>query len=77
MTTKEDLDKIKKELFNKKADENNTIDLNAYALGLDTMADFLVEHFKKEEVYTYDCKVCGKPFGDNLSLYEHYNSEHN
>lgn len=24
-----------------------------------------------------DCKVCGKPFGDKLSLYEHYDEEHN
>lgn len=23
------------------------------------------------------CKVCGKPFGDRLSLYEHYDEEHN
>ena len=26
---------------------------------------------------TYDCKVCGKPFGDKLSLFEHYDSTHN
>jgi hypothetical protein len=26
---------------------------------------------------TYECKVCGKPFGDKLSLYEHYDSTHN
>ena len=25
----------------------------------------------------FDCKVCGKPFGDNLSLYYHYDEEHN
>ncbi len=25
----------------------------------------------------YECKVCGKPYGDNLSLYEHYDCEHN
>jgi hypothetical protein len=24
-----------------------------------------------------ECKVCGKPFGDRLSLYEHYDEEHN
>ncbi len=24
-----------------------------------------------------ECKVCGKPFGDKLSLYEHYDEEHN
>jgi hypothetical protein len=31
----------------------------------------------QSEQYTCDCKVCGKPFGDKLSLYEHYNEEHN
>lgn len=25
----------------------------------------------------YECKVCGKPYGDKLSLYEHYDSKHN
>lgn len=25
----------------------------------------------------YECKVCGKSFSDELSLYEHYNEEHN
>lgn len=29
-----DLDKLTKELLDKKAEENNTIDLNAYAMGL-------------------------------------------
>lgn len=24
-----------------------------------------------------ECKVCGKPFGDKLGLYEHYDEEHN
>lgn len=24
-----------------------------------------------------ECKVCGKPFGDKSSLYEHYDEEHN
>ena len=24
-----------------------------------------------------ECKVCGKPFGDRLSLYEHYDEAHN
>ena len=32
---------------------------------------------QQSELYTCDCKVCGKPFGDKLSLYEHYNEEHN
>lgn len=31
----------------------------------------------REPKYTIECKVCGKPFGDKLSLYEHYNEEHN
>lgn len=31
----------------------------------------------QNEQYTCECKVCGKPFGDKLSLYEHYNEEHN
>ena len=43
---------------------------------------YLPEHLVKvgevkEERITYDCKVCGKPFGDKLSLWEHYDSEHN
>lgn len=25
----------------------------------------------------YECKVCGKPFDNKLSLYEHYDEEHN
>jgi biotin synthase-related radical SAM superfamily protein len=32
---------------------------------------------EQSELYTCDCKVCGKPFGDKLSLYEHYDEEHN
>jgi hypothetical protein len=32
---------------------------------------------QQSELYTCDCKVCGKPFGDKLSLYEHYDEEHN
>ena len=31
----------------------------------------------QSEQYTCYCKVCGKPFGDKLSLYEHYDEEHN
>ena len=31
------LEDIKRRLFDKKADENNTIDLNAYAIGLNEM----------------------------------------
>ena len=31
----------------------------------------------QREQYTCECKVCGKPFGDKLSLYEHYDEEHN
>jgi hypothetical protein len=27
--------------------------------------------------YIYECKVCGKPFGDKLSLREHYEETHN
>lgn len=30
-----------------------------------------------KSVLTYDCKVCGKPFGDKLSLYYHVDEEHN
>ena len=32
---------------------------------------------QQSELYTCECKVCGKPFGDELSLYEHYDEEHN
>ena len=32
---------------------------------------------QQSELYTCECKVCGKPFGDKLSLYEHYDEEHN
>ena len=32
---------------------------------------------QQSDLYTYECKVCGKPFGDELSLYEHYDEEHN
>jgi fructose 1,6-bisphosphatase len=41
-----------------------------------TMVDFkpwLIEMLE----FTFDCKVCGKPFGDKLSLYNHYDSSHN
>lgn len=31
----------------------------------------------QSELYVCECKVCGKPFGDKLSLYEHYDEEHN
>ena len=32
---------------------------------------------QQSDLYTCECKVCGKPFGDELSLYEHYDEEHN
>tara|TARA_R110000851_G_scaffold210878_1_gene363425 strand:- start:346 stop:585 length:240 start_codon:yes stop_codon:yes gene_type:complete len=32
---------------------------------------------QQSDKYTCECKVCGKPFGDELSLYEHYDKEHN
>ena len=32
---------------------------------------------RQSEQLVYPCKVCGKPFGDNLSLYMHYDEEHN
>ena len=32
---------------------------------------------QQSELYSCECKVCGKPFGDKLSLYEHYDEEHN
>ena len=44
----------------------------------------LVLHFykvnpiiQKKEKYVIECKVCGKSFGDKLSLYNHYDEEHN
>ena len=37
----------------------------------------LFDVVQQSEQCTYDCKVCGKPFGDKLSLYEHYDAEHN
>ena len=32
---------------------------------------------KVEKSITIECKVCGRPFGDKLSLYEHYDEKHN
>jgi len=32
---------------------------------------------EREPMYICECKVCGAPFGDKLSLYYHYNEEHN
>jgi hypothetical protein len=29
------------------------------------------------EQYAFECKVCGKPFGDKISLYNHYDNKHN
>ena len=29
------------------------------------------------EQYAFECKVCGKPFGDKISLYDHYDEQHN
>lgn len=31
----------------------------------------------QSELLVFECKVCGKPYGDKLSLYEHYDEEHN
>lgn len=38
-----------------------------------------MEALRKQAVISSvcECKVCGKPFGDKLSLYEHYDEEHN
>lgn len=41
------LEDIKRRLFDKKADENNTIDLNAYAIGLNEMGKE-IEKYAKE-----------------------------
>lgn len=30
-----------------------------------------------EDNNIFECKVCGKPFGDQLSLYHHYDQNHN
>lgn len=37
----------------------------------------LTDVVQQSELYTCECKVCGKPFGDKLSLYKHYDEEHN
>jgi hypothetical protein len=42
----------------------------------DIMFDFKPRLIEMLE-FTFDCKVCGKPFGDKLSLYNHYDSSHN
>lgn len=41
------LEDIKRRLFDKKADENNTIDLNAYVIGLNEMGKE-IEKYAKE-----------------------------
>lgn len=40
------MEQIKKMLFEKKAEENNTIDLNAYAIGLNEMAKYIEYEIK-------------------------------
>jgi hypothetical protein len=32
---------------------------------------------EQSEQYAFKCKVCGKPFGDKISLYNHYDDKHN
>lgn len=37
----------------------------------------LLERESEVSGSVFECKVCGKVFGDKLSLYEHYDEEHN
>jgi hypothetical protein len=57
-------------------------------LGLDNVYDYVkwletklnkqIEVLQLRNITSvYECKVCGKPYGDKLSLYEHYDSKHN
>ena len=43
------------------------------------IAQEFADQFRQPAVISlvYECKVCDKPFGDKLSLYEHYDEEHN
>jgi len=38
---------------------------------------FILDVVGQSELLVFNCKVCGKPYGDKLSLYEHYDEEHN
>ena len=61
-------------------DERDVVDAKRYCNAyLDGYNQALRTHdvAGRSERYTCECKVCGKPFGDKLSLYQHYNEEHN
>ena len=45
--------------------------------GLRWAHEFKQLHLHNVMRSVYECKVCGKPFGDKLSLYEHYDEAHN
>jgi hypothetical protein len=61
------------ELLSTKADESQYSEISA----IDLRRIYQVLQCHDDTRAIYECKVCGKPFGDNPSLYEHYDETHN
>ena len=53
--------------------ENDSIQHYDFNEVLDMSKDLLVSN---KEIF-FQCKVCGIPFGDKLSLFHHYDLNHN
>jgi hypothetical protein len=54
--------------------ENDSLQYYMFDDVLNMLKDLLVSN---EEIFFFECKVCGKPFGDKLSLFDHYDLNHN
>ncbi len=54
--------------------KNEILILSCFAKAM----EFIEENARLRQIpIICECKVCGKPFGNNLDLYEHYDEEHN
>jgi NADH pyrophosphatase NudC (nudix superfamily) len=80
MHTLDDIIKAKKHLLEKGYDTESEFTLFKVAelmAGWAAKIRFTSGAGERSDQYTYNCKVCGKPFCNNEDLYEHYNEEHN
>jgi hypothetical protein len=60
-------------------DSKHNVSIPQTKENIDYIAQEIVKLFCQPAVISSvcECKVCGKPFDDKLSLYEHYDEEHN
>jgi hypothetical protein len=54
--------------------ESDSLQYYMYDDVLNMLKDLLVSD---EEIFFFECKVCGKPYGDKLSLFHHKHLNNN